>query len=420
MEKKISVIGTGYVGLPLSIGLSRHYPILSFDINKKRISDLAEGYDRNLEFSKTEILASNVSFSADIKSLEATDVFIITVPTPIKKNNAPDLTYVKNAFKLVSKFIQKNNIVVLESTVYPGITEEMGKIIEKNSGLVCGLDFHLGYSPERFNPGDKNNNYADITKIVSAQNEYSSKVILEIYSKVFKNIHIAPSIKIAESSKLLENIQRDVNIALINEFAMVLAKDNISILEVLEAAKTKWNFLNFIPGLVGGHCISVDPYYYLDYLGNKKQNSVVRAAREINEKFEQYVFNIIYKKLEATKSRNLLVLGLSFKENTPDIRNSKTISIIKDLEKKIYNLNILIHDPLVDSKVLDSNLRSKFITNLEDVLVDTLVITNSSDRYKNLTIHEISKFLSPSGTIIDIKGILIGKNLQKTFDYNTL
>ncbi|MFA0438161.1 nucleotide sugar dehydrogenase [Vibrio breoganii] len=355
-ELKIAIIGLGYVGLPLSIELSKKNETIGFDIDSKRVNDLIKGVDYTNECSVDELQsAGRLRFSSDFSEVASCDVYIVTVPTPIDEFNVPDLTPLKKASEMIGSVLNENNFVIYESTVYPGATEEICKpILEQVSNLKMNENFYLGYSPERINPGDKDRRVSNIKKVTSGSNIYSSEIIDQIYSRIITvGTHKASSIKVAEASKIIENTQRDVNIALMNEFKMIFDKLEIDTKEVIEAAATKWNFIKLVPGLVGGHCISVDPYY----LVHKAQEvgfipDIMKSSREINNNMAGYIANEFVKRLLRSGhfdlNKKILILGFSFKANCPDIRNTKVNDVIKELNN--YGLNIDVYDPVIDTE----------------------------------------------------------------------
>ncbi len=352
MDRTIAVVGLGYVGLPLAVAFGRKWPVIGFDVSSERIKELRAGRDRTGEVGETELGAGQVEFTDDPASLSRADFFIVAVPTPIDRANRPDLSRLISASEIIGAHLRPDSLVVYESTVYPGVTEEVCvPVLERASGLSCGCDFKVGYSPERINPGDKEHGLERITKVVSAMDEESLELVVKVYGAVVKaDIHRAPNIKTAEAAKVIENTQRDLNIALMNELAMIFHRLGLDTASVLEAAGTKWNFVPFRPGLVGGHCIGVDPYY-LTYkaedVGYHPQ--VILAGRRINDGMGKYVAEqtvklLIQQEVNVRRAR-VAVLGLAFKENIRDIRNSKTIDIIREFED--YGLQCRVHDPLV-------------------------------------------------------------------------
>lgn len=417
MNRKIAVVGLGYVGLPVAVSFGIHHEVIGFDISNQRIKELKEGYDRTNEVTDEQLSETNIAFTADKNELKKADFIIVAVPTPINKHNQPDLTPLLKASESVGSVMNKGTIVVYESTVYPGATEEdCVPVLEEFSGLKSGEDFFVGYSPERINPGDKVHTFETITKVVSGQNPEVLDIVADVYSSVVKaGVHKAATIKVAEAAKVIENTQRDVNIALMNELAVIFDKMNVSTKDVLEAAGTKWNFLKFSPGLVGGHCIGVDPYY----LTHKAQElghhpEVILAGRRINDGMAKHIASSIIKKMLkkglAVVGSNINILGLTFKENTPDLRNTKITEVIKEL--KDFGLNVIVNDVEADAseakRFYDIDLKNINDLNTEDVLVfavpheDYLV---NKEKYLNL--------VSDSGLIFDIKGIIDDDDLKE-------
>ena len=364
IRMSIVIVGAGYVGLPLAIAISKFYKIICYDTNKKRIEQLQNGVDSNRQHSKKEIKNKLLFFTNVISILKNKNIYIITVPTPINKFNQPDLTMIRQASLLVGKLIKKNSIVIYESTTYPGCTEEFCiPLLERASKFKHIKDFSIGYSPERVNPGDKVNTLQSITKIISADNPRTLKKIKRLYQKICKSIYPVSSIRVAESAKVIENTQRDINIAFVNELSVLFNKLNIPTNEVLKAAATKWNFHYYKPGLVGGHCISVDPYY-LAYQARQYSYipKLILSGRRFNENMGKYISKQIIKLLSASNinllKANVALLGFSFKENIPDIRNTKIIQIIKELQKS--NIKIKVFDSIVSKK----EVKDKFNINI--------------------------------------------------------
>lgn len=352
-NKPIAVVGLGYVGLPLAVAFSRFFDVIGFDISAHRIAALEAGHDATGEVDDANLTAAAITYTADPKELSRAGIIIVAVPTPIDANRKPDLTPVVGASTTVGKNLAAGTIVVYESTVYPGLTEEICvPILEKESGLTCGQDFKVGYSPERINPGDKVHTLQTIVKVVSGQDDATANVLGAMYETVVTaGVHRVSSIKVAEAAKVIENTQRDLNIALMNELALIFDRMNIDTLEVLEAAGTKWNFLPFRPGLVGGHCIGVDPYYLTfkaESMGFHPQ--VILAGRQTNDNMGKYIVERTIKEMIRNNCRikgcRIGVLGLTFKENVPDLRNSKVEDILRELEE--YAVNVLVHDPKAD------------------------------------------------------------------------
>jgi len=360
----IVIIGAGYVGLPLAISFAKYHPVICYDINKKRLEQLQKGYDFNQQHTKKEILKKKLTFTHDFNLLCNKDVYIITVPTPISLSNQPDLSMLKKASALIGRVMKKKSIIIYESTTYPGCTEEVCiPLLEKNSNLKYQKDFFVAYSPERVNPGDKINTLKNITKIIGANDTQTLGKVKKLYQHICKSIYAVNTIKIAESAKVIENIQRDINIAFVNELSVLFHKLNIPTNAVLKAASTKWNFHYYTPGLVGGHCISVDPYY-LAYKA-KEYNYVpklILSGRKINESMAKYVAVEIQKILSKNrinvKTAQVAVLGFSFKENIPDIRNTKIINIIKELQKLKIKIKVF------DSVASRDEVEKKYKINL--------------------------------------------------------
>lgn len=402
MKKKIAVIGVGYVGLPLAISLSKYYEVIGYDINLERIKQLKSNNDINLQLKSSELFKSKIFFTNYSKYLSNCNVFIITVPTPVLKNKLPDLKILMDASKLVANNLKKGDLIIYESTVYPGLTDEITKnILEKISNLTVNNDFYLGYSPERINPGDKKNTLDKIVKIVSGSNNQALKMIYEIYIKICKGgVHKADSIKIAESAKIIENIQRDVNIALVNELYKIFDKLDINFEKILDAAKTKWNFLDFTPGLVGGHCIGVDPYYLLYLTKIKKINtSMISSGRQINDNmylFVIYKIKKIIKELKLKKENlKILIIGLTYKKNCPDIRNSQVIRINNRLLKEY---NVTVFDSII-SKV-DKNNFKNFNDNYYKDKFDIIFINHIHDNFKNRL--KVKQILKQNGQVFNL------------------
>ena len=413
MENKIGIVGLGYVGLPLAVAFSEHFNVIGYDTNIKRISELKNSKDLTGEVEENILLNSSIVFSNNLDSIKNCNIYIITVPTPIYSSKTPDLSYLESACESIGKILDKNDHVIFESTVYPGCTEEFCvPIIEKHSSLEFNKDFFVGYSPERINPGDKKNTISTIVKVTSGSNEKASEFIDSLYKKIIKaGTFKASSIRVAEASKAIENAQRDLNISFVNELAVMFDRFNIDTTEVLEAAGSKWNFLNFKPGLVGGHCISVDPYYLAyksEIHGYKPQ--VILSGRKVNDDMPNFIASKCVK-LMIRKGINILnskalILGATFKENCPDIRNSKVPEIYNHLLE--YGLNIDIYDPLVnrDEFVKENNIElTHDITNNK---YDLIVFCVSHEIFNHLDI--ISYKRSNNSIIYDVKSFL-PKNL---------
>ncbi len=399
----ISIIGIGYVGLPLSIGLSKKFEVVAYDSNKRRIQSLLKNNDTNNEIRFKS--NKNLKFTNNKADLLDSNVYIITVPTPVDNNKNPDLKFINNATKLVSKFIKSNSLVIYESTVFPGLTEEhCVPLLEKYSNLKFLKDFNVGYSPERINPGDNIKTIQNIYKLISASNNKSLKLMQKIYSSITPKIYKCSSIKIAEAAKVIENSQRDINIAFINELFLIFNKININLNEVLDAANTKWNFLNFKPGLVGGHCIGVDPYY-LTY--KAKQNSyspkVILSGRKINDEmfihYSNYYLSLLKSKFNNFKNIKILILGFAFKENCSDFRNTQVHNVIKYLYKKKLT-KIDVYDNLVDEKLIYKNYKIKILKKLNKKY-DSIFLIVPHKKIKNFTLKYIKTLLKKEYLIFD-------------------
>lgn len=416
MKRKIAIVGLGYVGLPVAVAFGKQQEVVGFDINETRINELKSGYDRTNEVTDNDLKESNILFTNQPEVLSKVDFIIVAVPTPINKNNQPDLTTLIKASETVGKALTKDTIVVYESTVYPGATEEdCVPVLEKFSGLTSGKDFFVGYSPERINPGDKVHTFETITKVVSGQTPEVLDVVAEVYSMAIKaGVHKASSIKVAEAAKVIENTQRDVNIALMNEIAIIFDKVGIDTTEVLEASSTKWNFLNFKPGLVGGHCIGVDPYY-LTYkaqeLGHHPE--VILAGRRINDNMAKHVAaNIIKELLKKgieVQGMTINLLGLTFKENCPDLRNTKVIDIVRELEE--YGMSVKVNDVEADKATAKILYDIDLIDKNEMTKSDALIFAVSHNDYVENK-NEYLNLLNDNGIIIDIKGLIKDNDLK--------
>ncbi|WP_180107693.1 Vi polysaccharide biosynthesis UDP-N-acetylglucosamine C-6 dehydrogenase TviB [Acinetobacter sp. YH12085] len=411
-ELKIAVIGLGYVGLPLAVEFGKKVPVVGFDIHQKRIDELRSGQDHTLEVSPEELVQStHLTYSANLEDLKSCNFFIVTVPTPIDEFKQPDLTPLVKASESIAKVLQKGDIVVYESTVYPGATEEVCiPVLEKNSGLTFNQDFFAGYSPERINPGDKLHRVTNILKITSGSTPEVADYVDEVYNLIIEaGTHKATSIKVAEAAKVIENTQRDVNIALINELAVIFNKMGIDTEAVLQAAGTKWNFLPFRPGLVGGHCIGVDPYY----LTHKAQAigyhpEIILAGRRLNDAMGAYVVTqlvkaMIKKKIQVEGAK-VLVLGLSFKENCPDIRNTKIIDIVNELQE--YHIQADVYDPWVDAAEAQHEYNITPVQQLEQGQYDAVILAVAHDQFKTMGATEIRALGKPEHVLYDLKYVL--------------
>ncbi len=422
MNRKISVIGLGYVGLPVAVAFGKKDQVIAFDINQKRIDDLKNHLDVTREISPEELKTAQLFLTSTTTDLQQADFHIVAVPTPIDDTNQPDLRPILSASTTVGAQLKKGDIVVYESTVYPGATEEdCVPVLEQYSGLICGKDFFVGYSPERINPGDKEHTFTKITKIVSGQTPEVLDIVAEVYSSVVTaGVYKAASIKVAEAAKVIENTQRDLNIALVNELSKIFNKLNIDTLSVLEAAGTKWNFLPFRPGLVGGHCIGVDPYY-LTHRAIKAgyHPEVILAGRRTNDSMGKFIAEQTIKQI-ITLGGNVCnakigILGLTFKENCPDIRNTKVIDIINELKE--YTPNILVHDPHADpeSAKKEYSIQLVDIDSLKDLTA--LIIAVAHENFNTLTPEALKQTLNGTKFIVDVKGKL-DVNLFKKIGVN--
>ncbi|OJY82437.1 MAG: UDP-N-acetyl-D-galactosamine dehydrogenase [Sphingobacteriales bacterium 40-81] len=412
-KAKLAVIGLGYVGLPIALEFAKRVSVIGFDINAKRIEMMRNGIDPSNELESSAFAGCDIHFTDSLDELREAKFFIVAVPTPVDEHNVPDLIPVKRASETIGKVIKKGDYVVYESTVYPGCTEEdCLPIIEELSGLKLNEDFKLGYSPERINPGDKEHTLAKIIKVVSGSDAVSAEEIAKTYEIVVKaGIHRASSIKVAEAAKIIENTQRDLNIALMNELSIIFDMVGINTFEVLEAAGTKWNFLKFQPGLVGGHCIGVDPYY-LTYKSNELgyESRVILAGRVINDEMPMYVAkkvvqHIIKNAKEATGAR-VLVMGATFKENVSDIRNSKVIDMVREL--RAYSLNVDIVDPYADSEELQHEYGFA-LSPATGKNYDAVILAVPHTEYKNLTEDYLLSITNPSAIFADLKGLYRGR-----------
>ena len=408
-QVSIGIIGLGYVGLPLAVEFGIKYPTIGYDINNKRIGELRSGIDNTLEV-EPELLASakQLSYSDNINDLKPCNVYIVTVPTPIDEYKNPDLTPLIKASEALAKVVSRDDIVIYESTVYPGATEEVCiPIIEKLTGLEFNKDFYAGYSPERINPGDKEHRVTTILKVTSASTPEAANLVDDLYKSVITaGTHKASSIRVAEAAKVIENTQRDLNIALVNELAIIFNRLGIDTLEVLEAAGTKWNFLPFRPGLVGGHCIGVDPYY-LTYKAQEigYNPEIILAGRRINDKMGEYIVArvaklMITKKIHVVDSK-ILILGLTFKENCPDLRNTRVVDMIKELQD--YHAQVDVYDPWVNPAEAMHEYNIQPVQELIDGTYDAVIIAVSHSEFQKMGIEKLKKLCKPKHVIYDVK-----------------
>ncbi|MGO9147555.1 MAG: nucleotide sugar dehydrogenase [Desulfomonilia bacterium] len=414
MEHCIGIIGLGYVGLPLAVEFGKKYPTVGFDISNKRISELIAFTDRTKEVTSDELkAATHLSYTTDPEGLKSCNTYIVTVPTPIDSHNRPDITLLLKASAAIGSVIKKGDIVIYESTVYPGATEEdCVPVIEKTSGMKYNRDFHCGYSPERINPGDKAHRVTNIKKVTSGSTPEVAKIIDDLYSSIITaGTHLAPSIKVAEAAKVIENAQRDINIAFVNELAMIFARMGIRTADVLKAAGTKWNFLPFLPGLVGGHCIGVDPYYLThkaESLGYISQ--VILAGRRINDGMGRYVatqlIKMMIKKCHRITDTKILVLGITFKENCPDIRNSRVIDVIAQL--KDFDCKVEVYDPVADPDEVEREYRIDILSRQEQLTAyEGIIVAVAHDEFRTL---DLNRFKANGCVVYDVKNIYADAN----------
>lgn len=413
---RISVVGLGYVGLPLAVHLARHFDVTGFDIDSTRITELKDGVDRTEEVEPAVLRDTSMQFSGDEAALAGTNIFIVTVPTPVDGDNKPDLGAIRGASETVGRNLDKGAIVVFESTVYPGVTEDVcGPIIEAGSGLSCGVDFFLGYSPERINPGDREHTVARITKVVAGQTPEVTDQLAAMYGAVNNgDVFKARDIRTAEAAKVIENAQRDINIAFVNEVAVILNGLGLNALDVLEAANTKWNFLPFEPGLVGGHCIGVDPFYLAHAAQSVGHNpEVVLAGRRINDGMGAYIACEVAERLKAPKAR-VLVLGLTFKENVPDLRNSRVVDIISGLQEMGHVIDV--HDPHADRDEAQQFFGIELLNSLGDGAdYDAVIGAVRHHEYAEFGADRLAGLLAEGGLLADIKGMWRGTELPESY-----
>ena len=411
-DKKIALIGLGYVGLPLAVEFGKKFDTIGFDINEPRIQELRQGKDSTLEVEAKELQqAIKLSYTTNTDDIKDCNIYIVTVPTPIDEYKNPDLTSLKKSSKTVGTLINKGDIVIYESTVYPGATEEVCvPILEKQSGLKFNQDFYCGYSPERINPGDKEHRITNIKKVTSGSTPEIATIVDDLYREIITaGTHKTSSIKIAEAAKVIENTQRDVNIALINELSLIFNRLDIDTEAVLEAAGTKWNFLPFRPGLVGGHCIGVDPYYLTHKaieVGYKPE--IILAGRRLNDSMGKYVANqvatLMTKKRIHIIDANILIMGLTFKENCPDLRNTRVIDLVLEFES--FNCNVDVYDPWVDKQEAEHEYGIVPVDGLIDGKYDAIVLAVSHDEFKKMSVEKINSLQKDNSVLYDIKYLL--------------
>lgn len=419
-KAKIAVVGLGYVGLPLAAAFGKQVDVVGFEIHAAKVQQLEEGFDATGELSSADLANTHINYTTNAADLKTADFIIVTVPTPIDANNNPDLSPMEKASKTIGQNLKKGSIIVYESTVYPGVTEDICvPILEHESGLKCGIDFKVGYSPERINPGDKVHTVDKIIKVVSGMDAETLETVARVYELIITaGVHRASSIKVAEAAKVIENTQRDLNIALINELSLIFNKLEIPTMDVLAAAGTKWNFLKFTPGLVGGHCIGVDPYYLThkaEQIGYLPQ--VILAGRRINDGMGKYVAENTIKQMIKTgkviKGSRVLILGLTFKENVPDIRNTKVVDIVRELED--YGIEVLIHDPHANAAETMHEYGLK-LTDLDVVgRVDAVIYAVSHQAFAQIGIEQFQEFCTNGhgqGVVIDVKNMLLRQDVE--------
>lgn len=424
-EENISLIGLGYVGMPIAVAFAKKVNVIGFDLNSNKIDLYKKGIDPTKEVGNEEISKTTVEFTFNEEDLKKAKFHIVAVPTPIRSDKTPDLLPVESASRIVGRNLTEGSIVVYESTVYPGVTEDICiPILEKESGLVCGKDFKIGYSPERINPGDKIHRLETITKIVSGMDQESLDVIAKVYELVVEaGVYQAESIKVAEAAKVIENSQRDINIAFMNELSIIFNKMGIDTLSVLKAAGTKWNFLKFFPGLVGGHCIGIDPYY-LTYKAEQigYHSQIILAGRRINDDMGRYVAENLIKKLikanVSVQNSKVAILGFTFKENCPDVRNTRVIDIVDELRE--YNVDPILVDPIAD--VADAEKEYGLVFHDIDKLknIDAIIIAASHDEFAHITSEQFSAMYKEGSkkVFLDVKGMFdISEMELKQFDY---
>ena len=430
-KEKLSVIGLGYVGMPLAVTFAeKGISVIGFDMNKEKVDKYLKGEDPTNEIGNERLKKlTTIEFTSNEIKIREAKFHIVAVPTPVGKNNIPDLSPIESASRVVGRNLTEGSYVVFESTVYPGVTEDICiPILEMESGLKCGVNFKVGYSPERINPGDKVHTLENITKITSGMDYESAEVIAQVYESIIKaGVHRATSIKVAEAAKVIENAQRDVNIAFVNELAMIFDKMNIDTQEVLEAAGTKWNFLPFKPGLVGGHCIGVDPYY-LTYKSEEVgyKSKLILSGREINNEIPKFVIDKTIRMLIENdikiKNANILILGLTFKENCPDLRNSKVVDIVKGL--KDYGMNITIFDPIAEKDEAEKEYKLEIVNKLETLeknvgKYDLIIGAVKHKAFENFSIEMLYKEKQKK-ILLDLKGIFNKIEIKNKYDYRRM
>jgi UDP-N-acetyl-D-glucosamine/UDP-N-acetyl-D-galactosamine dehydrogenase len=418
-NRKICIVGLGYVGLPLAVAFGKKTKVMGFDINEKKIRELKQDHDSMGEVDEHDLKQTDITYTANPEDIKNADFIIVAVPTPIDAHNKPDLTPMIKASETIAQNLAKGSIVVFESTVYPGVTEEICvPVLEKHSNLKCGEDFKVGYSPERINPGDKEHTIDKIIKVVSGQDEETLNIVAGVYETIITaGVHKAPNIKTAEAAKVIENIQRDLNIGLVNELALIFQKVGISTFDVIEAASTKWNFHKYKPGLVGGHCIGVDPYYLVykaEELGYHPQ--IITAGRAINDNMHKNVAELMIKGLiragKAIKNSKILILGLTFKENITDPRNSRAKQLIKELRE--YEADVIACDPWLNDELVMKEFKVENIP--FDKLkkdIDGVILVTAHNEFKNISLNELKEKCVSDPVLVDIKNFYNAKEAKE-------
>lgn len=421
MNELLSIIGLGYVGLPLTLALAKRFDsVIGMDIDEKRVQELNSGFDRTKEADEESLLNTTAVFTTNMSDLSSSTFIIVTVPTPIDKEKRPDLSPVCSATRAIGKILKPGMVIVYESTVYPGVTEEIcGPILEEMSGLKCGVDFHLGYSPERINPGDKIHTLEKIVKVVAGQDSKTTERVAKVYSEIIEaGIHVAPSIRVAEAAKVIENTQRDLNIALMNELAIIFDKMEINTIDVLEAAGTKWNFLPFRPGLVGGHCIGVDPYYLTSKAESLGLNpEVILAGRKTNDEMGSWIARKTLKLLNKTgkqiQNAKIGILGLTFKEDVPDLRNSRVPDIIEELQE--FGAEVLVFDPHANKEEASHEYNITLSTIEQITEMDAIIVAVSHKEFFDQ--KKIISCFKSGGVLVDVKSIYKGVSFPEDIHY---
>ena len=418
MSRNIAVIGLGYVGLPLALALAKKSHVIGYDINQRRIDQLKNKNDITSEVFSEEFDYSDIEFTCDEAKLKQADFYIVTVPTPVDSNNLPDLSYLHAASQTVGKALQRGDIVVYESTVYPGCTEEdCAPVLEKYSGLKCGSDFKIGYSPERINPNDRVNTLDKIVKIVSGQDSGTLEIIASIYKQIITaGIYKAESIKIAEAAKVLENTQRDVNISLMNEVAKIFDKLGIDSNKVIDAASSKWNFVNMRPGLVGGHCVGIDPYYLISKAERVGATAdLIKTARKVNNSLGDYIVDTLIAKLQNSgkkpEASKIAILGLTFKENCADTRNSRPFEMVARLKK--LGVKVLLHDPYAQQEYVTQEIDQELLPWQEIKDIDAMVINVKHNFYKEIEVKDLVKKFNSLPLVLDVRAVLDESECRK-------